>query len=65
VAGLDDQHCPIAILDIGRVHFDPDPQITDIGQDVALRPLTFLAIITPRPAEITQFIFGQFLSVRA
>jgi hypothetical protein len=56
VDGLDNQHCPIAILDIGGVHLGTDQQTTSIGNDVALaapslrwgRLLIFLAASYPR-----------------
>jgi hypothetical protein len=34
--GLDDQHRPIAILDIGGVHHGTDQQTASIGHNVAL-----------------------------
>ena len=51
VDGLNDQHSPIAILDIGGMHLGTDQQTASIGHNVALPPpafagagsLTFLA----------------------
>ena len=40
---FDDQPGAITILDIGRVDFSTDQQTAGIGDDMALRPLTFLA----------------------
>jgi hypothetical protein len=51
--GLNHQHGPIAILDIGGVHLGADQQTASIGHNVAFTPFDLLGrIVTPRPAAL-------------
>ena len=51
--GLDDQHGPIAILDIGGMHLGADQQTAGIGHNVAFTPFDLLGRIIPtRPAAL-------------
>jgi hypothetical protein len=45
VDGLDDQHRPIAILDIGGVHLGTDQQTASIGHNVALTAFDLLGCV--------------------
>jgi hypothetical protein len=51
VDGLDNQHCPIAILDIGEVHLGTDQQTTSISHNMTLAAFDLLGrIVATRPA---------------
>ena len=51
VDGLDDQHRPIAILDIGGVHLGTNQQTTSISHNVTLAAFDLLGgVVTTRPA---------------
>ena len=53
VDGLDDQHRPIAILDIGGVHLGTDQQTARIGHNMALAAFDLLGrIVASRPAAL-------------
>src|SRR6516162_8982510 len=48
VDGLDDQHCPIAILNIGGVHLGADQQTAGIGHNVAFTAFALFGASYPR-----------------
>jgi hypothetical protein len=63
--GVDEQHRPIAILDIGGVHLDTDQQTAGVSHDVSLAPFDLLGgIVAPRPAALGRLDRSDGLALR-